>query len=201
MKMLIPAWTVVILLGSLSPLLGADIQVKGQHVTVQVQHYPLQEVLQHISQQAQIDIVSVNPTKRVSTVISASFQNLSLDKALVRLLGSWNYGVTHNPHTGQIRTLFLVSERGWDTETRRPHSSAQDQTVTPTPSHKGSTSHNLSHAPTGESPKGSAWPMASNDRRPTLIDDEPPQDMEEVLASVPREVRSFIQRILRDTNS
>ncbi len=65
----IAMWTVTILMGSLSPLLGAEIQVEGQRITVNVRHYPLQGVLHQISRQARIDIVPVNPTKNVSTLI------------------------------------------------------------------------------------------------------------------------------------
>ena len=89
----------------------AEVYLKENRLTMNVQGVPVQEVLDALTQQTQIKIVALEETYFGNVKISKRFWGLPLEEGLHRVLSGWNYGITRDTATGKIRTLYLASRR------------------------------------------------------------------------------------------
>ncbi len=89
----------------------AEVQVTQNKLTMNVDGATFHEVLHTLTEQAQIDIVTLEETNIGNVTISKRFWGLPLEEGIQRMLSGWNYGITRDVSTGKIKTLYLVSRR------------------------------------------------------------------------------------------
>ncbi|GJL65299.1 MAG: hypothetical protein NPIRA05_02700 [Nitrospirales bacterium] len=89
----------------------AEVRVNGQNVTVNLSRASLAKVMRQIGQEMGIHIDIVNSAEYNNAVISAFFEDVPLEQSLDHLLNGWNYGLSKDPKTGNVRTLMIVSHR------------------------------------------------------------------------------------------
>ena len=103
----------IFLLGLFPPtvLLGADVHLNMDQLTVIVQNEPLNQVLMDLARQGQFDLTILQENELEGETISEEFHNLPIHEGVQRLLPAWNYGLTKHKKTGLIRHMFVVSKR------------------------------------------------------------------------------------------
>lgn len=89
----------------------AEVLLKEDRLTMNVEGATVHEVLNALTQQAKINIVALKETNISNVRISKRFWGLPLEEGIHRVLSGWNYGITRNVSTGKIKTLYLVSQR------------------------------------------------------------------------------------------
>lgn len=89
----------------------AEVFLAQNKLTINVQGATIHEVLNTLTQQAQIKIVALEETNIGHVKISKKFWNLPLEEGIHRVLSGWNYGISRDTRTGRITTLYLVSQR------------------------------------------------------------------------------------------
>ncbi len=89
----------------------AEVLLKEDRLTIDVQGATVHEVLNTLTQKAQINIITLEETNINNVRISKRFWNLPLEKGIHRVLSGWNYGITRDVSTGKITTLYLASQR------------------------------------------------------------------------------------------
>ena len=92
-------------------LCQGEVQWKKDSLSVSVEDASVSQVLEEISRQRDIRIITLEETKVGRVKVSKQFWNVTLEEGLVRLLNGWNYGFIRDPISGKISTLYLVSQR------------------------------------------------------------------------------------------
>ncbi len=120
----------IIMLILLSIPSHAEIIFKNNSLSMNVHGTTVHEVLDLLTQHANISIVALEETNVGNVRISKKFWGLPLEEGIHRLLNGWNYGISLDRSTGKITTLYLVSQRKNSSD-----SGSQASTWTSYPSH------------------------------------------------------------------
>jgi len=89
----------------------AEVRLTHSSLTMDVHDAAMEDILDDLRYQGNLNIVALEETKIGNVKISKKFWNLPLEEGLNRLLSGWNYVITRDISTGNITTLYLVSQR------------------------------------------------------------------------------------------
>ena len=89
----------------------AEVSLSSNKITVNVHEITMQEILENISKQGHIHIVTLDESPIGHVKISRRFSNLPIEIGLERILNGWNYGMSRDSSTGKITTIYLLSQR------------------------------------------------------------------------------------------